>query len=112
MKAGDPESQGQGFKIADLPEGPRTDEEKAIKAKYSKVLGSAVSPVLREGIPDRRAAGPVRDYAKQHPHKIGPWSKDSRNRVRIMSEGDFLAGAKSAKLAADETFSIESGGKM
>jgi len=105
------ELQGKGFKIPDFPESPQTDEEKAIKEKYSKVLGSAVNPVLREGNSDRRAAGPVKDYAKKHPHKMGPWSKDSKTHIASMSEGDFFACEKSTTLSADETFSIEFEGK-
>ena len=90
------ELQKQGFAVPDYPEDPQTDEQKKIKAKYSKVLGSAVNPVLREGNSDRRVATSVKQYAKSHPHSMGAWSKDSKSHVSSMSSGDFYANEKSA----------------
>jgi len=105
------ELKGAGYDLPDFPENPSTPEEKAIKEKYSKVLGSAVNPVLREGNSDRRAAGPVKEYAKKHPHKMGPWKSDSKSHVASMTDGDFFAAEKSLTVPADDTFSIEFEGK-
>jgi isocitrate dehydrogenase len=96
LKAAIKELQGQGYKIPDYPEDPQTDEQKAIKARYAKVLGSAVNPVLREGNSDRRAALAVKNYAKKHPHSMGAWSKDSKTHVAHMSRGDFYGSERSA----------------
>jgi isocitrate dehydrogenase len=101
------ELQAQGFDVPDYPEDPKTDEEKDIKAKYGKVLGSAVNPVLREGNSDRRAATSVKDYAKKYPHKMGPWSKDSKTHVSHMSDGDFFGSEQSYTCPADAEVSIE-----
>jgi len=101
------ELQGKGYALPDFPENPQSDEEKAIKAKYSKVLGSAVNPVLREGNSDRRAAGPVKNYAKKFPHKMGPWAKDSKTHVSHMEAGDFFASEKSTTMDADKTLKIQ-----
>jgi isocitrate dehydrogenase len=90
------ELQSQGFNIPDYPEAPKNDEEKAIKAKFDKVKGSAVNPVLRQGNSDRRAAVSVKNYAKSNPHKMGKWSKDSKTNVAHMSGGDFSSNEKSA----------------
>jgi isocitrate dehydrogenase len=90
------ELQSQGFNIPDYPEAPKNDEEKANKAKFDKVKGSAVNPVLRQGNSDRRAAVSVKNYAKSNPHKMGKWSKDSKTNVAHMSGGDFYSNEKSA----------------
>lgn len=90
------ELQSQGFNIPDYPEAPKNDEEKAIKAKFDKVKGSAVNPVLRQGNSDRRAAVSVKNYAKSNPHKMGKWSKDSKTNVAHMNGGDFCSNEISA----------------
>jgi isocitrate dehydrogenase len=90
------ELQGQGYNIPDYPEDPKNDEEKEIKAKFDKVKGSAVNPVLRQGNSDRRAAVSVKNYAKSNPHKMGKWSKDSKTNVAHMKGGDFSSNEKSA----------------
>ena len=89
------ELQSQGYAIPDYPEDPKNDEEKAIQAKFDKVKGSAVNPVLRQGNSDRRAATSVKNYAKSNPHKMGKWSKDSRTHVAHMPSGDFCSSEKS-----------------
>src|SRR6202008_4197883 len=91
LKAAIRELQGQGYKVPDYPENPATPAEQAIKTRYAKVLGSAVNPVLREGISDRRAAGAVKEYAKKHPHKMGRGTADSKAHVATMSRGDFAS---------------------
>jgi len=101
------ELQSLGYKLPELPENPTTDEEKAIKAKYAKVLGSAVNPVLREGNSDRRAPKAVKNYAKKHPHSMGAWSADSKTHVSSMSEGDFYGSEKSLTVNEANTFTIE-----
>ncbi|MEJ2143000.1 MAG: NADP-dependent isocitrate dehydrogenase [Gammaproteobacteria bacterium] len=90
------ELQDKGYDIPGYPEDPQTDEEKAIKARYARVLGSAVNPVLREGNSDRRVAGPVKEYARKHPHSMGEWSRDSKTKVTSMPAGDFHGSEKSA----------------
>ncbi len=89
------ELQDKGFKVPDYPVEPQNDKEKDIKARYAKVLGSAVNPVLREGNSDRRVADPVKDYARKHPHSMGTWSKDSRCHVSHMNAEDFFDSEKS-----------------
>ncbi|MFY7990675.1 MAG: NADP-dependent isocitrate dehydrogenase [Fluviicola sp.] len=89
LKAAIAELQSQGFKIPDYTETPATEEEKAAKAKYDKIKGSAVNPVLREGNSDRRAPRAVKNYAKKHPHSMGAWSADSKTHVASMTDGDF-----------------------
>ena len=93
------ELQARGFKLPDFPENPKTDEEKAIHARYSKLLGSAVNPVLREGNSDRRAPLAVKGFARKHPHSMGEWSQASRTHVATMKTGDFYHGEKSMTLA-------------
>jgi len=100
LKAAIKELQEKGFNIPDYPEIPATDEEKAIKTRYAKCLGSAVNPVLREGNSDRRAADAVKQYAKKHPHKMLPWAADSKTHVASMSAGDFCSNEQS--LTMDE----------
>ena len=92
------ELQSKGYSLPDYPEDPKTDEEKDIKARYDKVKGSAVNPVLRQGNSDRRAAGSVKNYAKSNPHKMGKWSKDSKTNVATMGENDFRSNEKSATI--------------
>ena len=96
------ELQSQGYAIPDYPEDPKTDEEKAIKAKFDKVKGSAVNPVLRQGNSDRRASSSVKQYAQNNPHKMGKWAKDSKTHVASMSGGDFFENEKSATIT-DQT---------
>ena len=95
LKAVIAELQEHGFKVPNFPENPQTTDEKKIKIIYSKVLGSAVNPVLREGNSDRRVAAPVKQFAKDHPHSMGAWSKDSKTHVASMSAGDFYGSEKS-----------------
>jgi isocitrate dehydrogenase len=92
------ELQGKGYDLPDYPGDPKTDEEKAIKERYAKVLGSAVNPVLREGNSDRRAPKAVKEYARRHPHSMGEWSQASRTHVATMKHGDFYHGEKSMTL--------------
>jgi isocitrate dehydrogenase len=101
------ELQSQGFAIPDYPDNAQTEDEKAIKAKYAKVLGSAVNPVLREGNSDRRAPKAVKNYAKANPHSMGAWSADSKTRVASMTEGDFYGSEKSVTVADATQFKIE-----
>ncbi len=101
------ELQSQGFDIPDYPEEPGTDEERDISARYSKVLGSAVNPVLREGNSDRRVAAAVKTYAKNNPHSMGAWSADSKSDVVHMDDGDFYSSEQSAIVAADGNLRIE-----
>ncbi|SHO61274.1 NADP-dependent isocitrate dehydrogenase [Algoriphagus zhangzhouensis] len=107
LKAAIKELQAKGYALPDYPEEPKTDEEKSIKAKYDKIKGSAVNPVLREGNSDRRAPQAVKAYAKKHPHSMGKWSPDSKSEVASMTEGDFYGSEKSATLAEATTVSIE-----
>ena len=107
MQAAIKELQAQGFDIPDYPETVTTDAEKEIKARYSKVMGSAVNPVLREGNSDRRAPLSVKNYARKHPHKMGAWSTDSKSHVAHMSEGDFYGSEKSALIEAPGSVKIE-----
>jgi isocitrate dehydrogenase len=114
LKAAIKELQSKGYAVPDYPENPTTDAEKDIKARYGKVIGSAVNPVLREGNSDRRAAGAVKAYARSHPHKMGAWSKDSKTRVAHMTANDFY-GSEVATTAAAATSArielVEAGGK-
>ncbi|WP_343531682.1 NADP-dependent isocitrate dehydrogenase [Pedobacter sp.] len=107
LKAAIAELQSQGFALPNYPEDAQTEEEKAIKAKYAKVLGSAVNPVLREGNSDRRAPKAVKNYAKANPHSMGAWSADSKTSVASMSEGDFYGSEKSTTVENDTQFKIE-----
>src|SRR5499426_222138 len=107
LKAAIRELQGQGYKVPDYPENPATPAEQAIKTRYAKVLGSAVNPVLREGNSDRRAAGAVKEYAKKHPHKMGPWTSTAKAHVSTMSRGDFASNEKSVTVRDATTARIE-----
>ncbi len=101
------ELQSQGYKIPDYPAEANTEAEHEIKARYGKVLGSAVNPVLREGNSDRRVADAVKAYAKKHPHSMGAWSNDSKSHVAHMSSGDFFGSEQSAVIDADGSVKIE-----
>ncbi|MDH5677843.1 MAG: NADP-dependent isocitrate dehydrogenase, partial [Nitrospinota bacterium] len=101
------ELQEKGYNLPDYPENPKNDEEKDIKARYAKVLGSAVNPVLREGNSDRRAAVAVKEYAKKNPHRMGKWSSASKSHVSTMSAGDFASNEKSTTMAEATTAKIE-----
>jgi isocitrate dehydrogenase len=92
------ELQSKGFNIPDFPESPKTDEEKDIRARYARCIGSAVNPVLREGNSDRRAPKAVKEYARKHPHAMAEWSQASRSHVSHMHHGDFYHGEKSLTL--------------
>ncbi|EIT69453.1 MULTISPECIES: NADP-dependent isocitrate dehydrogenase [Hydrocarboniphaga] len=105
------ELQSKGYKIPNFPENPKTDEEKEIRARYSKVLGSAVNPVLREGNSDRRAPKAVKDYARKHPHSMAEWSQASRSHVSHMHGGDFYHGEKSMTLDKARDVKMELVGK-
>jgi isocitrate dehydrogenase len=96
LKGAISELQSQGYNIPDYPEEPANETEQDVKARYAKVLGSAVNPVLREGNSDRRVAAPVKEYAKKHPHSMGEWSADSKSHVASMSDGDFYSSEQSA----------------
>jgi len=111
LKAAIKELQTQGYKVPDYPEAPKTDAEKDIKARYGKVLGSAVNPVLREGNSDRRAAASVKQYARKHPHRMGKWAADSKTRVVHMTSGDFYGSEKSVTVPEAVTTRIEFAGK-
>ncbi|RKU02503.1 NADP-dependent isocitrate dehydrogenase [Burkholderia sp. Nafp2/4-1b] len=107
LKAAIAELQAQGYALPAYPEDPSTDEEKAVKARYDKIKGSAVNPVLREGNSDRRAPLSVKNYARKHPHKMGAWKATSKSHVAHMSEGDFYGSEKSALIADAGSVKIE-----
>ncbi|MGB7596446.1 MAG: NADP-dependent isocitrate dehydrogenase [Gallionella sp.] len=111
LKAAIRELQSQGFNVPDYPDDPKTDAQKDIKARYGKVLGSAVNPVLREGNSDRRAAASVKQYARKHPHRMGKWAADCRTRVAHMSNGDFYGSEKSVTVPEAVATRIEFAGK-
>ncbi len=101
------ELQAKGIALPDYPDEPETDEERDIQARYDKVKGSAVNPVLREGNSDRRAPKAVKQYAQKNPHSMGAWSPDSATSVATMSDGDFRSNEKSVTIAADGAVRIE-----
>jgi len=101
------ELQQQGYNLPDFPDAPKTDEEKEIRARYGRVIGSVVNPVLREGNSDRRAPTSVKQYARNHPHSMGKWSPDSKTNVATMESGNFRASEKSAVIPADGSLRIE-----
>ena len=101
------ELQAHGFNVPDFPEEPATDAERDIRARYAKVLGSAVNPVLREGNSDRRVAGPVKEYARNNPHSMGEWSSQSKSHVAHMQGGDFFGSEQSHIMDNAGTVSIE-----
>ena len=101
------ELQSQGLKVPDYPEEPQNDVERDIQARYAKVLGSAVNPVLREGNSDRRVAAAVKAYARKNPHSMGAWSSDSRTHVAHMQDGDFYSSEQSVVVAGDDVLRVE-----
>ncbi|MDT5102547.1 MAG: isocitrate dehydrogenase [Mycobacterium sp.] len=101
------ELKAKGYDLPDYPGEPKNDEEKQLKERYGKCLGSAVNPVLREGNSDRRAPKAVKEYAKKHPHSMSPWSQASRTHVATMSHGDFYHGEKSLTLDRARTVRME-----
>ncbi len=107
LKAAIKELQGQGFMLPDFPDEPKSAEEKAIRIRYGKVLGSAVNPVLREGNSDRRVSPSVKQYAKKHPHSMGKWSADSKSHVAHMAGGDFYGSEKSVVIPKAGSIRIE-----
>jgi len=107
LQAAIKELQAKGYDIPNYPEEPKTEEEKAIKARYAKVLGSAVNPVLREGNSDRRAAASVKQYAQNNPHRLRAWEEGSKTKVAHMDGGDFYESEKSAIMPAADTVRIE-----
>jgi isocitrate dehydrogenase len=107
LKTAIAELQSHGYAVPDYPEDPQNDAEAAIKAKYSKVLGSAVNPVLREGNSDRRAPRAVKNFAKANPHSMGAWSPDSKTKVASMDNGDFYGSEKSVTVQESNDVKIE-----
>lgn len=107
LKAAVAELQEQGYALPDYPDDPQTDEAKDVRARYDKVKGSAVNPVLREGNSDRRAPASVKNYAKAHPHRMGAWTADSKTNVATMGVDDFRSTEKSAVIAEDGSLRIE-----
>ena len=107
LKGAIAELQAAGYNVPNYPDEATTEEEKAIKAAYAKVLGSAVNPVLREGNSDRRAPKAVKNYAKANPHSMGAWSKDSKTKVATMTDGDFYGSEKSVTVETEGQFKIE-----
>ena len=107
LKAAVTELQAKGYALPDYPDEPSTDAERDIQARYDRVKGSAVNPVLREGNSDRRAPKPVKDFARSHPHSMGAWSPDSKTHVATMSGGDFRSNEKSVTLESDDALRIE-----
>jgi isocitrate dehydrogenase len=101
------ELQAHGYKLPDFPETPKTDAEKDARARYAKVMGSAVNPVLREGNSDRRAPKAVKEYARKHPHSMGKWSPDSKTAVATLGHDDFFSNEKSVTVPAATTVRIE-----
>jgi isocitrate dehydrogenase len=107
LKATIEELRGKGYQLPDYPDEPSTPEEEDVKARYDKVKGSAVNPVLREGNSDRRAPASVKNYARSHPHKMGAWAADSKTRVAAMGHDDFRANEQSVTFAAADDLTVE-----
>jgi isocitrate dehydrogenase len=107
LRAAIKELQSKGYGVPDYPDTPKTDAEKDIKTRYDKVFGSVVNPVLREGNSDRRAAGAVKQFARNNPHKMGAWSKDSKSHVAYMPSGDYYGSEISTTVAAATNARIE-----
>ena len=107
LKAAIKELQGQGYDLPAYPDEPKTDEEREARARYDKVKGSAVNPVLREGNSDRRAPASVKNYARKHPHSMGEWSSDSKTNVAHMTADDFRSNEKSAVVSSEGSLRIE-----
>ncbi|MDQ6984048.1 MAG: NADP-dependent isocitrate dehydrogenase, partial [Ghiorsea sp.] len=106
LKAAIAELQDKGFNVPDYPAEANSDADKAIQARYAKVLGSAVNPVLREGNSDRRVAAAVKQYAKDNPHRMGEWSSESKSHVSHMNDGDFYGSEQSVVMNKADTLSI------
>jgi isocitrate dehydrogenase len=107
LRAAIKELQGKGYAVPDYPDSPKTEAEKDIKSRYDRVFGSVVNPVLREGNSDRRAAGAVKQYARNNPHKMGAWSKDSKSHVSYMPSGDYYGSEIATTVAAATNARIE-----
>ena len=107
LKAAIKELQEKGYDLPDYPDDPKSDEEREIRARYDKIKGSAVNPVLREGNSDRRAPASVKNYAKNHPHRMGAWSADSKTNVAHMTADDFRSAELSAVVESDGELRIE-----
>ncbi|QFG69265.1 NADP-dependent isocitrate dehydrogenase [Ornithinimicrobium pratense] len=107
LKAAIAELQEQGYDLPAYPESPQSEEERDVRARYAKVMGSAVNPVLREGNSDRRAPDAVKNYARSHPHSMGAWSADSRTRVATMTERDFAHNEQSVVIEQQDTLTIQ-----
>jgi len=107
LKAAIAELQGQGYDLPDYPESADSDEDREVRARYDKVKGSAVNPVLREGNSDRRAPASVKNYARKHPHRMGAWTPESKTNVATMGQHDFFSNEASVVLDADDTLRIE-----
>ena len=106
MQATIEELRAQGYALPDYVDDPQTDDERENKARYDRVKGSAVNPVLREGNSDRRAARAVKDYAQKHPHRMGVWSPDSKSSVRHMESGDFYGSEQSVTMGEADSLDI------
>ena len=111
LKAAIAELQKQGYALPNYPDSPATDEEKSIRARYDKVKGSAVNPVLREGNSDRRAPNSVKQYARKNPHSMGAWNSSSKSHVASMTGGDFRSNERSKTIASEGTVRIELAGQ-
>src|SRR5262245_27649554 len=107
LKAAISELQAQGYNLPDYPDQPANEEEKSIKARYDKIKGSAVNPVIREGNSDRRAPNAVKQYAKKNPHSMGTWSANSKSQVVHMNSGDFRSNEKSMTIVNEGKLRIE-----
>ena len=107
LKATIEELRGKGYELPDYPDEPSTPAEEDIQARYDKVKGSAVNPVLREGNSDRRGPASVKNYARSHPHKMGAWAKDSKTSVATMGHDDFRSNEQSVTVAADDDLRVE-----
>lgn len=107
LKAAIAELQAQGYGIPDYPDEAETDEQKDVRARYDRVKGSAVNPVLREGNSDRRAPLSVKNYARKNPHSMGAWSADSKTNVATMGQNDFFSNEKSVVISGDDTLKIQ-----
>jgi len=107
LKAAVAELQGKGYALPDYPDEPSVPEERELQARYRKVTGSAVNPVLRQGNSDRRAPASVKNYAKKHPHRMGPWSPDSKTHVATMATGDFRSNERSVTVDAPTEVTIQ-----
>ncbi|HYZ29316.1 MAG TPA: NADP-dependent isocitrate dehydrogenase, partial [Thermoleophilaceae bacterium] len=107
LKAAVAELQEQGYPLPDYPDEPADDEQREVRARYDKVKGSAVNPVLRQGNSDRRAPASVKEYARRHPHSMGEWSAESRSHVSTMNRGDFRSTERSVTAEREGTVTIE-----